>query len=271
MHSAAVSGLDPFQVDNADWLKTAAISMVVVGHIGYFFIDEAEWWSVFGRMAAPIFFFLMGYARSRTIPLKWLWLGVFLTLLDSWNYDWAWVAPNILFSLAFIRLCRPRVLGLLSKHGWLAYAFLTLALLLMVPFAGDMVDYGAEGWLWALFGLCQRRYVDGGTTVEIDAGQPEFRNWGLMRLPACVIAAGIYVWQEQIEFWFSDIQLSVVSIGVVILSVGLCYFFRGPSRIQPPRFLVGTVRFLGRHTLEIYVIQLAGSEIIINLWPDLAP
>jgi hypothetical protein len=31
------------------------------------------------------------------------------------------------------------------------------------------------------------------------------------------------------------------------------------------------LHFLGRHTLEIYVIQLAGSELIIMFWPHLAP
>ena len=31
------------------------------------------------------------------------------------------------------------------------------------------------------------------------------------------------------------------------------------------------VRFIGRRTFEIYAIQLAGSELLINLVPDLAP
>src|SRR6185369_17314261 len=98
----------PHAVDNADWLKTAAIISVSVGHFGYFFIEDDRWWSVVGRLAAPTFFFLMGYARSRTIPLNWIWLGIILTVLDSWNDDWAWVAPNILLSFAFIRLARPQ-------------------------------------------------------------------------------------------------------------------------------------------------------------------
>jgi hypothetical protein len=34
--------------------------------------------------------------------------------------------------------------------------------------------------------------------------------------------------------------------------------------------MVGIVRFICRHTLEIYAIQLAGSELLIKLVPDLA-
>ena len=265
-------------VDNFDWLKTFAIIMVVVDHTGYFFIDDAAWWSVFGRLAAPVFFFLLGYARSRTIPLHWVWLGVVLTLLDSWNNDWEWVAPNILFSLALIRMSRPSILGLLQRYGWVAFLVLVLGLLALLPITGDMVDYGSEGWLWALFGLCQRMYIESSSPACQDGtgrpseltGQGMGRNWRVMRLLACSITAVAYVWQEQIDFMFSNIQLTVVAFGVGIMSLGLSVFARGPSPIQPPEPIARPLRFLGRHTLEIYAIQLAGSELIINLIPGLA-
>ena len=266
-------------VDNSDWLKTAAIIMVAVDHTGYFFIVDAEWWSVFGRLAAPPFFFLLGYAKSRTVPFRWIWLGATLTLLDSWNNDWTWVAPNIFFSLALIRVLRPNVQVFLQKYGWAAFALLVSVLLMLLPIAADIVDYGAEGWLWALFGLCQRMYVDCRTAAAADgvAQCPAAHTHALtqkpgqMRLLACFIAAAVYVWQEQIEFLFSQVQFATVTLGIGALSLGLCLFLRGPCRIQPPEPIAGALRFFGRHTLEIYFIQLAGSELIIKLWPDLAP
>ena len=135
----------PYVVDNSDWLKTAAIALVAIGHFGYFFIDDADWWSVFGRMAAPVFFFLMGYAQSRTIPFRWIWLGVILTLLDSWNTYWMWVAPNILLSMVLIRLARPHVKILIHRYGWVAFVVLVCALIAVLPLAANVVDYGAEG------------------------------------------------------------------------------------------------------------------------------
>ena len=273
----SLNGSNP-AIDNSDWLKTAAIVFVVIDHAGYFFIEDAAWWSVFGRMASPVFFFLLGYAKSRTIPIHWLWLGFFLSLLDSWNNDWDWVAPNILFSLALIRASRPCVLRLLQKYGWAAFIFLVLVLLLVLPVAGEVVEYGAEGWFWALFGLCQRMYIDGKTLSGLDVsgqkhGKPEgvTQNWGMMRMLACPIAAVVYVWQEQLEFWFSGVQLVTVGLGIGLLSTGLYIFARGPSRLQPPEPVAGFLRFMGRHTLEIYAIQLAGSELIIGFLPDLSP
>lgn len=266
-------------VDNTDWLKTAAIILVTVDHIGYFFMEDAQWWSVFGRMAAPPFFFLLGFAKTRTVPLHWIWLGVILTLLDSWNTGWVWVAPNILLSFALIRIARPYVQSLLQHHGWAAFALLVSALFAVLPIAANIFDYGAEGWLWALLGLYQRMYVDGRSATDVDGiaqsastpGHAMTKNVGLMRLLACFVAAVVYVWQEQREFSFSQIHFAVFILGVGILSLSLCLFLRGPSRIQPPESMGGVLSFIGRRTLEIYVIQLADSELIIKLVPDLAP
>jgi hypothetical protein len=279
MHDATRSTRLPHAVDNTDWLKTAAIILVVVDHIGYFFIEDADWWSAFGRLAAPPFFFLLGYARTRTVPLRWIWLGVTLTLLESWNAGWTWVAPNILLSLALIRTARPYVQIWMQHHGWAAFVLLVSTLFAVLPIAATIVDYGAEGWLWALFGLCQSMYVDGRSATDADAtaqssappAHTMTENVGLMRLLACLVAAVVYVWQEQREFAFPQVHFAAFILGLGVLSLGLCLLRRGPSRIQPPESMAGALRFIGRRTLEIYAIQLAGSELIIKLLPDLAP
>jgi TraX protein len=266
-------------VDNSDWLKAAAIVSVSIGHFGHFFMEDDRWWSAFGRPAAPIFFFLLGFAQARTVPLSWIWLGVVLTLLESWNADWTWVVPNILLSLALIRIARPYAQILVRNGGWAGFFLLVCGLLAVQPISSKIVDYGSEGWLWALCGLCQRMYVDGKTVVDADGAAqnsaPLVRamseNVGLMRLLACVVAAVVYVWQEQREFSFPQFQFAVFILGIGLLSVSLCLFHRGPSRIQPPQAMAGVLRFIGRHTLEIYAIQLAGSELLVKLVPDLAP
>jgi hypothetical protein len=267
-----------YVIDSADWLKTNAIMLVAIGHFSYFFIYDAGWWSVYSRMGAPVFLFLLGYARSRTIPLRWIWLGVILTLLDSWNNYWTWVAPNILLSLALIRLVRPYVKELIERYEWVGFIVIITTLVALAPFAGDYVDYGAEGWLWALFGLCQRIYVDSRFTLKVDdtavdTSRPlSAKKWTMnaMRLLACLTAATVYVWQEQIEFEFNQSQSIVLMLCASVLSLYLFHFVRGPSRFQPPKIFAGIVHFIGRHTLEIYVIQLAGSELIIKFFPGLA-
>jgi hypothetical protein len=259
-------------VDTTDWLKTAAIILVLVDHVGYFFIDNDHWWAVFGRLAAPTFFFLLGYAKSRGVPLKWIGLGLILTLLDSWNNDWHWVAPNILLSFAVIRFGRPHAQTLLERYGWIGFALLAAALFALLPVTAKVVDYGAEGWLWALVGLSQRLYVDSKSVTDLNgrvqiparSQSSQRRNWGLMRLVACLIAAAAYVWREQIEFAFTQPQFIVFIVILVILSLQLCLFLRGPTRFQPPKLISSALGFIGRHTLEIYAIELAGFELIVK-------
>src|SRR6516162_10065944 len=167
MRNATRSG-SSHAVDNTDWLKTAAIIFVSAGHLGFLFMEGDVVWSVFRRFAAPPFFFLVGYAQSRTVPLHWIGIGVILTLLESWNADWTWVAPNILLSFVLIRIARPYVQMFLQNRGWPAFVVLVSVLLALLPAAAKIVDYGAEGWLWALFGLCQRRYLDGISAATTD-------------------------------------------------------------------------------------------------------
>ena len=173
----------------------------------------------------------------------------------------------------------PTCKSFCNVTGGAAFVLLILALLAVLPITGKIADYGSEGWLWALFGLCQRMNVDsrsatdvGGPAQSSAPPAPAMKeNAGLMRLLACFAAVVAYVWQEQSEYSFSRIQFAVFIFGIGVWSAGLCQFLRGPSRIQPPEAIASALRFIGRHTLEIYAIQLAGSELLVKLVPDLAP
>ena len=93
---------------------------------------------------------------------------------------------------------------------------------------------------------------------------------GPLRLLACLLAAVVYIWQEQEDYSFPAVHLAVVILGLGVLSISLCLFKHGESRFQPPEKIASVLRFVGRHTLEIYAIQLAGSELLVKLVPDLS-
>jgi hypothetical protein len=248
-------------VDNTDWLKSAAIVGVMIDHVGYFFMADDLWSSVIGRPVAPVFFFLLGYARTTTVPHRWVWLGVVLTALESWNAGWNWVVANVLLSFALVRIARPHVDRLLQRHGWLGFGLLSSALVALLGVAANIVDYGAAGWLWALFGYWQRVYVEGRSTA---------RSAGAQRAVACFVAAAVFVWQEQEEYRFPPIAFGAVILGVGVVTLCLFLFRRGPSRVQPPEVMARVLRFTGCHTLEIYALQLGLSEIIVKLIPSYA-
>ena len=94
------------------------------------------------------------------------------------------------------------------------------------------------GFIWiAAPHVCRQQInadVHGATQSSAPPPHALPKNVGPMRLLACVIAAVVYVWQEEKEFAFSQLQLAAVILGVGFLSACLCLFRRGPSRIQPP-------------------------------------
>jgi hypothetical protein len=152
------------------------------------------------------------------------------------------VAPNILLSFALIRGARPYVQNLLQRGGWAAFGFLVSALLVVLSVAGKFVDYGSEGWLWALFGLCQRTYADGRSTADVGGlaqispppAPATTENAGRMRLLACFAAVVMYIWQEQREYSFPQIHFAAFIFGIGVWSANLCLFLRGPSPGRAP-------------------------------------
>jgi non-ribosomal peptide synthetase-like protein len=258
-------------VDNTDWLKLAAIILVLVDHVGYFFIDDDHWWSVFGRMAAPSFFFLIGYAQTRAVPLQWIFLGAILTLLDSSNNGWTWVAPNILVSFSLIRFARPYAQRLTQRYGLVAYAIVAAVLVALLPGAANVLDYGTEGWLWALLGMAQRMRVDARSVNDPALSRTTTYKYDLIRILVCIVAAAAYILQEQKEFQFSSVQFNTFVLCLGILSLVFLVFARGASRIQPPSFVAAALRSIGRQTLAIYALELAAFEIVIKVWPEIGP
>lgn len=52
-----------------DYLKILAILTMIIDHVGYYFFPEILWLRLIGRIAFPLFLFLVGFSRS----YKWRW------------------------------------------------------------------------------------------------------------------------------------------------------------------------------------------------------
>ena len=61
-------------ITSYDMLKTAAVVLMIIDHIGYFFFPEMPIFRALGRLCVPIWMFLVGYARTREISRE-LWIG----------------------------------------------------------------------------------------------------------------------------------------------------------------------------------------------------
>jgi len=235
----------PVPVTTTDLLKLAGLTLVLIDHYGLFFDPNADWWRVVGRGAAPVFFFLIGFARTRTVPWMWIVLGAILTALDAFvSSGLEDVSLNILFNFALIRLVSPWIERhvLESRWGLPALAILCVAL---IPLAGLLLEYGASGWLWALVGLTAREAL-----VSRDAYIRRMRN------VVATIALSAYVVSESIDFEFDALQTGALFGLMAALTAAFLHFRRVDAPWSFPAPLSRSVHWIGRRSLEIYAVSL---------------
>ncbi len=168
--TASAPGL-PLQnrpISTTDVLKLVGIILAFVDHHGFFFDPENMWWRLFGRGAAPIFFFLIGFARTRRVPWTWFALGILLTAINAWTAESLWgTMVNIMINFALLRaLVLPSVERNVMQQP-LAVALLMAGCVLLIPVTDGPLEYGTEGWLWSFLGLAQRLSVEGQTRQTI--------------------------------------------------------------------------------------------------------
>lgn len=231
-------------VTTTDLWKFFGVVFVLLDHYGFFFDNDQDWWRVFGRLAAPIFFFFVGFARTRRVPGRWLVLGVLLTLAEAWTEDFEKFDLNILLNFALIRLALPS----LERHVMpfpARTAVFALAVVLLIRPVASVMEYGAEGWLWALFGLSHRLALQ----------DPAPRALWTRNALAAVVAL-VYIATEIVDYDFGLATGAALALCVATLAAALVQFRRADLARQPPESAASVLRFAGRYSLEIYALTL---------------
>ncbi len=77
-------------VTTTDVLKFVGVVALLVDHYGLFYRPDENGWRLVGRAAAPIFFFLIGFARTRKVPWTWYAFGLVLTVVNAWKAETIW-------------------------------------------------------------------------------------------------------------------------------------------------------------------------------------
>ena len=121
-------------VTTTDALKLVGIVLVLIDHHGFFFDPQNSWLRLFGRGAAPIFFFLIGFARARQVPWTWFAFGSLITAVTIWKAgSLSGAMINILINFALLRaLLLPLVEHHVIGRPW-AVALLIAACLPLIP------------------------------------------------------------------------------------------------------------------------------------------
>lgn len=222
------------ELNTHDVIKCIAILAMVIDHIGYFFFPDQAWWRVAGRVAAPIFFFLIGFSPSKRLHKELLLFGFLMV-----GADIAMSQPifplNILFSILFCQL----FVQLFEKTDpeYLGYFFLLImALTLHIP-GTFVIEYGAHGLMFAIAGYYYRHH-------------PE----RMLTALALIIAVFTYLIGMAAGFNFNKAQNFIMLIEMVALAAVLKSFRHETVSVPGNLSLFAkAAMFIGRNSLYFYV------------------
>ncbi len=227
-----------------DLIKTVAVLLMVIDHVTAYFAPDLLWLRVAGRLCVPIWFFLIGYARSRDLGPK-IWIAVGLLIASDFVAGLNVFPLSILVTIILIRLLLNPFMKLFE---WNKFAFcLGCLVLVLLIWPVDMVmEYGAQGFVLAIFGYLVRHV------------QERKEGAGVL-YPYMVFSIVIFTITQWANFQFPGLQALALFAGNIGV-LALLYHFRPMTYPKLTAFLprpfTAFLRLTGRRTLEIYVLHL---------------
>lgn len=250
----------PADLTARDFLKMLAVVLMIIDHIGYHFYPEMMWFRVLGRLSAPIWLFLVGYANTEEKPL-YLWAAAVLVQLSAVISGQYLLPLNILFTILLMRhMRRAFVLSATASPESLRGVFLIL-IFSTLPSA-ILFEYGAIAMNFVLIGFFVHHREK---IYEVIA--PRYI------ILFTVLTFFVFFLMEGLSLPTLDAaQALALLLGFVWLG-GILWTFKSATfpRLTKalPFPLVWLIQIFGRHTLEIYVFHLILFRgICMWLYPD---
>lgn len=231
-------------ITSYDVLKFVAVIIMVIDHMGYYFFPDQLWFRAIGRIGFPVWFFLLGYARGRDVPMV-LWAGGAVLAGGNLIAGMYLFPLNALFTIIGIRFLIDRVMRFAQRGAPYLWGMAALLTVLAIP-TSFITEYGTQGLLLAMYGYMVRHGYAAGFARDT------VRKFMLFTL-------GMFVACQYVTFGMDTAQMVFMTLGllatdVILLSFRSFEFAKTDAGFW--RVAGWPVRFAGRHTLGIYVWHL---------------
>ncbi len=228
-----------------DVLKLLALVAMTADHVGAFLFPDAMWLRVVGRLAAPLFCFLVGWNGSYRFRRELLGAALLVTVLD--------LAYRSLFPLniLWVILLGRALMEWMDRRAKPESPTMIITVLLVWILSFALVEYGALALLWMLWGRAAHK-------------QPGSHESWVYAGASFVIGLGFTCVLMQ---YTSAAQYTVTALLFGLMLFGLQRF---QLREYPGMRLPGA-RFLARHALEYYVLHRAAIFVLGTVYGTVVP
>ena len=239
----------PEEITSYDLLKSVAVVLMVVDHLGYYFFYDDPWWRALGRIGFPVWFFLVGYSTGRGLPAR-LTMSAIVVQVSSGVVGLAQLPLNALFTIIAIRVViDPLMRFALQSRTRLWLACAALAAIALPSCAWS--EYGTLGLITAMFGYMVRHR--------------KFTDEDPLALHFMIFALLTFVSCQQLLYGFSMAQFMVMALFTAAMHYTILHFkprTYAAMSATCPSALTAVIQLCGRRTLEIYVVHLIAFGVL---------
>lgn len=226
-----------------DLLKCIALAGMVIDHAGKYFFPELLWMRAIGRIAFPLFLFLVGYSARFSIKADIVVLAFFMAVFNV-CFGHSLFPFNVLVTIILTRM----VMGWLERKNYLAHHPIQILFAVLIWCLPSYMafEFGTLAIGFALIGYQTRHHAPLylRATLMISVLIP------FVLLESHFLAFG---WQENSIFAM-----------VVLMSIWLFYSYRlqTVSSAREWNAVLLPIQFIARNSLWFYVLHLTAFQII---------
>lgn len=238
------------EINAHDVIKCVAIILMVIDHVGKYFYPDINEFRLIGRMAFPLFMFLIGWSLQYDFRKSLLFFALALTAVDIVTHQ-AILPLNILYAILLTRV----VIGWLHKGSYVkTHLFVIFALLFVwwLPLR-LLVDYSTTAIMFAICGYLVRKKARDKKVISF-----------------FVLTAVFHIATQSLFFNFSPIQVAIMISAIAIIVWGMFHYeFEKFTSYKKNSALIIPM-FLARNSLQLYFLHLAVIKIVLYLlYPEL--
>lgn len=228
------------EANTHDVTKAIAVITMVIDHVGW--VTNQEWMRVIGRIAAPLFFFLVGYSKVYRWQNKLFYYAFALCAFHAF-----FLLPTIYINILFVFI----IIRLLLL--WLAPVKLDRQCLLGLFLFCNVVSYYTYSYVeYSLIGL------------EIALAGLFIRENRTYAIPWTIASFASFGYAQIVSFGFFQAYYFYPTIIIFIALGWWCCFYQQRIWSLPSWVKVPTL-FLSRYSLPIYFYHLIGLILLYNL------